>query len=94
LAKLLKPYEIRSTTVRAPLPGKGYKVEDFYDACERYLKPVCICPGCSCHEACDGTCNASENADSPNNDAGCNAVTDKKGEGGKRENEEASERVN
>jgi hypothetical protein len=94
LAKLLKGYGIRSTTVRAPLPGKGYKVGDFYDACERYLKPVCMCPGCRCHESCDGTCNASENADSANDDAGCNGVTDKTERGQERKDETGPQTVN
>ena len=73
LARLLKEFEIRSTTVRAPgaeRPGKGYKLEDFYDSFERYLRPVCTCPivvkgvleTCRCHEACNGTCKPPEDA--------------------------------
>jgi hypothetical protein len=85
-SKLVKGYDVKSTTVRAPLPGKGYKLEQFYDAFERYLKPVCMCPDCDCHEACNGMCNgicnAAESEVSPNNDAGCNDVTAKTGVGG------------
>jgi hypothetical protein len=79
LSALLKKYQIRSTTVRVPgfeKPGKGYKEEDFKESFERLLRSVCQCKldngkECDCHEACNGTCNASENADSANDDAGC-----------------------
>jgi hypothetical protein len=60
LAKLLKKYEITSTLVRAPEPGRGYKYEDFEKSFNAFLRPVCKCAvgrwECDCHEACNGDC--------------------------------------
>jgi hypothetical protein len=43
LAQLLRPYGIRSTTVRGERRAKGYRREDFLDAWERFL--VLLRPG-------------------------------------------------
>jgi putative DNA primase/helicase len=66
LAKMLKEYEVESTTVRIPRvkPLKGYKLEDFNDTFQRLLPPVCKCRigdwECDCHEACKGDCSPPE----------------------------------
>jgi len=90
LSKLLKPFEIRSKSIRDGDVVRGYTSAQFLDAFGLYLQPVCSCKGCKCHEACSGLCSGSENAVSVNVDAGCSGVAAKTG--GKEEG--AKEAVN
>jgi hypothetical protein len=85
LSRLLKDFDISPRLIRTPAPARGYLLQQFIDAFDRYLAPVCTCPGCKCHEACNGTCNTSGSESSANVYAGCNTVTDEKG--GRREGE-------
>jgi hypothetical protein len=53
LSKLLRDFEIRSRNIRDPVVVKGYLRDEFLDAFQRYLGPVCT----ECHEACSGSCS-------------------------------------
>jgi hypothetical protein len=84
LSKLLKPFEIRSKTIRDPNPVRGYILAQFLDAFNRYLPPVCICQGCKCHEACSGSCSGLESATSANVNAVCSTVANFQGVKGEK----------
>ena len=101
LAKLLRPFGVRSRTIRLPERVlKGYQKADFHDAFTRYLtspeessfQPVTPVTNRSSsgdeplfEAVTRGVCNVSEYGVLPAASAGCNAVTAQNRESGERE---------